>query len=83
LRIPGVGVKSAKKIVQARKFGKIYTYQLQRLGIAFNRSKYFMICADTKSSMKEPEPTVIRRNILQSSSSKFLKQDPQQLTLFV
>lgn len=83
LRIPGIGVKSAKKIVQARKFGKIYTYQLQKLGIAYNRAKYFMICADTPHSMKEPEPEIIRRNILTQSSSKFLKQDPQQLTLFV
>lgn len=82
LRIPGVGVKSAKKIVQARKFGKIHIYQLKRLGIAYNRAKYFMVCADSPYLMKEPEPFQIKQEILNSSNSKYLKTDPQQLVLF-
>lgn len=31
LRVPGIGVKSAKKIVQARRFGKIHTDLLKQL----------------------------------------------------
>jgi putative DNA modification/repair radical SAM protein len=34
LRIPGIGVGSAKKIVQARRFGKLHIYQLKKIGVA-------------------------------------------------
>lgn len=42
LRIPGIGVLSAKKIVAARKFKKLQATDLQKLGIAYSRSKYFL-----------------------------------------
>src|SRR5690606_16300340 len=47
IRIPGVGRQSAAKIIQARKYGKLKEYQLKKMGIAFNRAKYFI---DRKST---------------------------------
>lgn len=47
IRIPGLGRQSAQKIIQARKFGKLREYQLKKMGVAFNRAKHFMVCADT------------------------------------
>ena len=82
LRIPGVGVKSAMKIVQARQFGKIHIYQLKKLGVAYNRAKYFIRCADSVHQLNDPEPHLIKHNILVGSSSKYLKTDPNQLVLF-
>ena len=82
LRIPGVGVKSAKKIIQARRFGKIYIYQLKKLGIAYNRAKFFMNCADSPFQTKELEASQIKQSILSESQSKYLKVDPLQLNLF-
>lgn len=82
LRIPGIGVTSAKKIVQARKFGRIHSYQIKRLGIAYNRAKFFMVCADTFAGKKEHQPEKIRQLILNESQSKYLKDNPQQLSLF-
>lgn len=82
LRIPGVGVKSAKKIVEARKFGKIHIYQLKKFGIAYNRSQYFLRCEDSTYSRFEPEPFMIRKQILDSSKSKYLKHNPNQMSLF-
>lgn len=83
LRVPGIGVKSAQKIVQARKFGKIHTYQLKKLGVAYSRSKYFMRLADSPFSLNEAEPAKVRQLILSTSTSKYLKEDPNQLSLFV
>lgn len=82
LRIPGVGVKSAKKIIQARRFGKIHIYQLKKLGIAYNRAKYFLVCNDSPISSKDLETNQIKHLILSESQSKYLKTDPQQLNLF-
>lgn len=82
LRIPGIGVQSAKKIVMARKFGKIYSYQLKRLGIAYNRAKYFMTCADDQFRQKDFLASQIKNRILSTSKSKYLKIQPNQLNLF-
>jgi putative DNA modification/repair radical SAM protein len=47
LRVPGLGRSSANKIISARKFGKLYGYQLKKMGLAFNRAKYFIRYADS------------------------------------
>ncbi|WP_229665955.1 putative DNA modification/repair radical SAM protein [Flavobacterium suaedae] len=82
LRIPGIGVTSAKKIVQARKFGRLRSYQLQKLGIAYNRAKHFIKCADSPYSLNEPDPLIIKNQILAESNSKYLKIAQNQLSLF-
>ncbi|MFV0156934.1 putative DNA modification/repair radical SAM protein [Empedobacter falsenii] len=82
LRIPGIGVQSAKKIITARRFGKIYTYQLKKLGIAYNRAKFFMTCADDQYQQKDLLGSQIKHRILSTSKSKYLKNQPNQLNLF-
>ena len=42
LRIPGVGVTSVLKILQARKFQKLNLGNLKKMGVATNRAKYFI-----------------------------------------
>jgi putative DNA modification/repair radical SAM protein len=82
LRIPGIGVSSAQRIVQARKFGKLHTYQLQKIGISYNRAKHFIKCADTPFQLKDYQATQIKAFILSESESKYLKTDNNQLILF-
>ncbi|WP_316802285.1 putative DNA modification/repair radical SAM protein [Pedobacter nototheniae] len=82
LRIPGVGVMSAKKIVQARKFGKLRIDQLKKIGVSYNRAKYFITCADSPYQLKDYQGTQIKAFILAESQSKYLKTDNNQLILF-
>ena len=82
LRIPGIGVGSAKKIIQARKFGKLRIEQLQKIGVAYNRAKHFIKCADTPFQMKDYQATQIKSFILAESQGKHSKIDVQQLFLF-
>ncbi|MGE8559835.1 MAG: putative DNA modification/repair radical SAM protein [Acinetobacter sp.] len=79
LRVPGIGVRSAKKIVQARRFGKIHIDQLKRIGVAYNRAQHFIRCADTPKFIKEQLPSQIRNQILQSGQSKYTQQLSPQL----
>lgn len=44
LRIPGVGPKSAKRIYQARRFGKLDYDSLKRMGVVLKRAHYFITC---------------------------------------
>jgi len=82
LRVPGIGVGSAKKIIQARKFGKLRIDQLQKIGIAYNRAKHFIKCADSPYQLKDYQGTQIKSFILAESQSKYIKHDTSQLILF-
>lgn len=82
LRIPGIGVSSANKIVQARKFGRLHIYQLKKIGISYNKAKHFITCADTPFQLKDYQANQIKAFILAESNSKYLKTDSNQLILF-
>lgn len=82
LRIPGIGVMSAQKIVQARKFGKLRIDQLKKIGVAYNRAKHFITCLDSPYQLKDYQGTQIKAFILAESQSKYLKTDSNQLILF-
>lgn len=83
IRIPGIGRQSALKILQARKFGRLHIYQLRKMGIAYNRAKYFMYCADSPVVLGSPNMEYIRRAILAGDKAKLLTGGTRgQLTLF-
>ncbi|ABO49816.1 Radical SAM domain protein [Desulforamulus reducens MI-1] len=44
LRVPGIGVKSAKKIIIARKFHSLSFEDLQKIGVVLKRARYFITC---------------------------------------
>ena len=44
LRVPGIGVKSARRIVQARRFGVIDFADLKKMGVVLKRALYFITC---------------------------------------
>ena len=81
LRVPGIGVRSAKKIVQARRFGQIHIDQLKHMGVAYNRAQHFIRCADTPKFKKDQQSHQIRQQILQSGQSKYQQQLSPQLGL--
>ena len=81
LRIPGIGVRSAQKIIQARRFGQIHIDQLKRMGVAYNRAQHFIRCADTPKFKKDQQAHQIRQQIMQSGQSKYQQQLSPQLGL--
>lgn len=82
LRIPGVGRQSALKIVKARRFGKLYEYQLKKMGIAFNRAKHFMRCADSVVKLGFATMDSVRGQILHKKDSAAKNVLYNQLSLF-
>lgn len=42
LRVPGVGVRSALRIVKARRVGKLKKEDLKKLGVVLKRARYFL-----------------------------------------
>lgn len=82
LRIPGVGVKSAKKIVQARRHGTLRAEHLRKIGIVMKRAKYFLKCGDRNYLHLDWKPENVRHQILHSQSKSNKRAATQQLTLF-
>ncbi|WP_118975287.1 putative DNA modification/repair radical SAM protein [Taibaiella koreensis] len=82
IRIPGIGRQSATKIVQARQFGRLHEYQLRKMGIAFNRARHFMRCADTPITLGHLCMAKVKSLILEQAHSKYQNKTPAQLSLF-
>ncbi len=70
LRIPGVGVKSAKKIVHSRKFRPLRREHLRRIGVVWKRAQYFAICADKDFRQLGFNPEAIRRQVIHAADPK-------------
>ena len=45
LRVPGVGVRSARRILAARQVGPLTFEGLKRLGVVLKRAQYFLTCS--------------------------------------
>jgi len=45
LRVPGIGIVSARKIVAARRWGKLDFGDLKKLGVVLKRAQYFILCS--------------------------------------
>ena len=81
-RIPGLGMRSVFKILQARKYRKVNWEHLKAIGIALNRAKYFIVCDSRLWERKDWTPEQIKSKIIKTSSSKFRKDYSTQLNLF-
>jgi putative DNA modification/repair radical SAM protein len=79
LRVPGIGVGSALKIIAARKFRRLGWDELKRMNIAVNRARHFVVCHAGGLPADIPEET-LRQLIL--SKSKFSKTLSPQLSMF-
>jgi putative DNA modification/repair radical SAM protein len=79
LRIPGVGKKSANKIVEARKFTRLREYHLKKIGVTWKRAKYFVLTADQNHFYLDLKPETIKYQVTKPSGKII---NPAQLTLF-
>ncbi|MEO6150335.1 MAG: putative DNA modification/repair radical SAM protein [Mucilaginibacter sp.] len=82
LRVPGIGLLSAQKIVSARKFGRLGWEHIKRMGVAINRARYFITCNSRDFERRDLTGTRIKQFILAESQSKYLKNSQTQLSLF-
>lgn len=64
LRIPGIGVKSAQRIVQARRNGRLDFDHLKKIGVVLKRALYFITCNGKMMYPTKMEEDYITRNLL-------------------
>lgn len=68
LRVPGIGVKSAKRIVKARRLGKLGFDELKRLGVVLKRALYFITCNGRMMYPVRLEEEYLVRNLMEKKS---------------
>lgn len=81
-RIPGIGMRSVSKILQARTFRKLDWTHLKAIGISMNRAKYFITCNSKNFYHSDTNPISLKNKILKTSQSKYTKHFSNQLSLF-
>lgn len=80
LRVPGIGVSSALKIVKGRKFRRLGWEELKRFGIAVSRAKHFIVCNSMDQMPRDVDPMALRLKIL--GQSKYAGTITTQQSLF-
>ena len=83
LRVPGIGVKSAKLIVMARRHRKLNKEALKRIGVVLKRAQFFIICHEMNSFKVLDSSAEYIRLSLQDTPRLEVKQQsiPQQLVM--
>lgn len=66
LRVPGLGYKSATRIVKARRLGTLDFADLKKLGVVLKRAVYFITCNGKTMYPLRIEEESIARNLLDS-----------------
>lgn len=59
LRVPGIGMKSARRIVEARRHGRLDFPDLKRIGVVLKRAAYFLTC-----NGRQMYPVAIEEDVL-------------------
>ena len=78
LRVPGIGPTGAKRIVTARREGRLGLEHLKRIGIVLKRAKYFIITKDSSFGLSVEKDFIVRALI----DPKIYSFGAEQLSLF-
>ncbi len=85
LRVPGIGYKSAVRIVKARKMGQLTFDDLKKTGVVLKRALYFITCGGRMMYPVRMDEDYITRNLLNTRDKLLGGSDGitfRQLSLF-
>lgn len=85
LRVPGIGYKSAGRIVKARRMGSIGFEDLKKMGVVLKRALYFITCGGKMMYPVRIDKDYITRNLLNTKERLPEGSDGmtfRQMTLF-
>ncbi|WP_246188204.1 putative DNA modification/repair radical SAM protein [Paenibacillus tengchongensis] len=83
LRVPGIGVRSAQRIVKARRAGSLDFQALKKLGVVLKRAQFFITCRGRMlEGLKVGEHTLLRSLMSGPELAQFQGPQVEQLSLF-
>lgn len=82
LRIPGVGVVSAKRILVSRRAGRLQVDDLRKLGVVMKRAQYFLTCRGRMAEGLRFTPESLLHNLIAAERPALPGSGMDQLSLF-
>lgn len=86
LRVPGIGVISAKRIITARRSGALHFDGLKKLGVVLKRAQYFITCGGKTTDGLKVTPDAVLQSLLSEKTLDLYRRDffstSEQLSLF-
>ncbi len=70
LRVPGIGVISAKRIMVARRVHSLAAEDLSKLGVVMKRARHFLTCSGHYAGSYDLRPDVLSRCSFQQNNPK-------------
>jgi len=64
LRVPGIGVRSARRIIKARRMQKLDFCDIKKLGVVLKRARFFITCKGQYIDKLDATEGFIRANLL-------------------
>ena len=84
LRVPGIGVKSAKRIINARRYGTLDFEHIKKMGVVLKRALYFITCSGKMMYDIKMEERYITNQLIYSEpvSKQGNPREYRQMTIF-
>ncbi len=82
LRVPGIGVKSARCILVARRCGSLDFQSLKKLGVVLKRAQYFLTCSGRMMEGLHVSGDGVLRHLVALERPMLAQSEPEQLSLF-
>lgn len=77
IRVPGLGIRCARRIISARRTARLDFEDLMRMHVSLKRAQYFITCKGKYYRIQNPQPDVILRALKPEARSPY-----EQLSLF-
>ncbi len=78
LRVPGIGVRSAQRIIRLRRYGALSEEEVRRTGVVWKRAKHFVTCRGIYKGLGDGEDNRLREALV----SEKIKRSMVQMSLF-
>ncbi len=78
LRVPGIGVRSALRILRLRRYAYLSAEDLKRIGVVWKRAKHFLTCGGRYEGVGDGDTFRLRQALI----SERAKREMQQMSLF-
>lgn len=84
LRVPGIGVTSAKRILVSRRAGRLQIDDLRKLGVVMKRAQYFLTACGKMTEGLRFTPESLLRSLIAAERPLLPQEEPEsrQLSLF-
>ena len=82
LRVPGIGIVSARRILTARRGRAVQIEDLKKMGVVMKRAQYFLTAAGKTAEGLRFTPDSLLRNLIAAEQPLLPQSEPVQLSLF-